>query len=451
MFRRRWSGLPEDPSFPADLEELGYCVEPKSDEIRNAEDPKYYFHYFRSKNERHNDCQRFAFNTAVEKQLIHPRLEALGLTKLALPLGTPTAKPHVPIFVSPGLSSKKRVVLIVGESEQELGVLAHRVIGGAGGVDKGSMVDIARAVLTGDQSKDQSQNENPTDGSTGTTTNTAAPGLVLANTGELWWWPEGGRGLTTRGAHSAPLRSAVHWGKYRHDYDPNNVKTVPRNESPAAHIRCVFEQVLGNTDLVAADAVVQVIGIGDGAAAVERVLDESWARWEARVGCLAMCGSGLDAKSVQDAGFKKFLREKARLYITCHEQAGALISGPDGNDKTVLFTGYGTYIFSSGERYYTELTLIKAKDMLLAWLEEVARAGAGYANPEVEVTYADEYVGEKEQTWANSAPPSCAPEDGAAAAAAFETPTREEQKDLGLEMITREEYEDRLRTEVKNK
>lgn len=24
MFRRRWSGLPEDPFFPADLEELGY-------------------------------------------------------------------------------------------------------------------------------------------------------------------------------------------------------------------------------------------------------------------------------------------------------------------------------------------------------------------------------------------------------------------------------------------
>lgn len=256
---------------------------------------------------RHNDCQRFAFNTAVEDQLIHPRLEALGLTKLALPLGTAPTKPHVPIFVSPDLKKKKRVVLVVGESEQELGVLAHRVIGGAGGVDKGSMVDIARAILQGNQSNDQGQKENPTDGSS--TATSAAPGLVLANTGELWWWPEGGRGLTTRGAHSAPLRSAVHWGRYRDDYDPNNLNTVPRNGSPAAHVLCVFEQVLGNGDLVAADAVVQVIGIGDGAAAVERVLDASWARWEGRVGCLAMCGSGLDAESVRDAGFKKFLRE----------------------------------------------------------------------------------------------------------------------------------------------
>ncbi|KAG8167809.1 hypothetical protein KVR01_003498 [Diaporthe batatas] len=443
MFRRRWSGLPEDPAFPADLEELGYCVEPTSDEIRNAEDPKYYFHYFRSKNERHNECQRFAFNTAVEKQLIHPRLEALGLTKLVLPLGTDPTKPHVPIFVSPHLESKKRVVLIVGESEQELGVLAHRVIGGAGGVDKGSMVDIARAILQGNQSNNQSQNENPTGGitttaTTTTTNNNTTPGLVLANTGELWWWPEGGRGLTTRGAHSAPLRSAVHWGRYRDGYDPNNANTVPRNGSPEEHILCVFQQVLGNRDLVAADAVVQVVGVGNGAAAVERVLDSSWARWEGRIGCLAMCGSGLDAESVRDAGFKRFLREKARLYITCQEQAGALISGPEGNNKTVLYTNYGTYVFSSGERYYTELALIKAKDILLDWLAEVGRAGAGYVNPEVEVTYADEYVGEGEQT-------------GAAAAAAFEKPTREEQKDKGLEIITREEYEDRLRTGPKNK
>lgn len=253
---------------------------------------------------RHNDCQRFAFNTAIVKQLIHPRLEALGLTKLALPLGTPTTKPHVPIFVSPDLKNKKRIILIVGESEQELGVLAHRVIGGAGGVDKGSMVDIARAILQGDHSNGQSQEENLT----ATTTNTV-PGVVLANTGELWWWPEGGRGLTTRDAHSAPMRSAVHWGRFRDEYDPNNVNTVPRNESPGAHVRCVFEQVLGNADLVAPDAVVQVIGVGDGAAAVERVLDASWARWEGRVGCMAMCGSGLDAESVRNAGFKKFLRE----------------------------------------------------------------------------------------------------------------------------------------------
>ncbi|KAH8762087.1 Arb2 domain-containing protein [Diaporthe sp. PMI_573] len=422
------------------------------------DDPKYYFNYFRSKNIRHNDCQRFAFNMAVEKQLIHPRLEALGLTKLALPLGTPTTEPHVPIFVSPDLKNKKRVVLIVGESEQELGVIAHRVIGGAGGVDNGSMVDFARALLQDHHGNDQSQKENLANGSSRpTATTNTTPGLVLANTGELWWWPEGGRGLTTRGAHGAPMRSAVHWGRFRDDYDPTNVHTVPRNGSPVAHIRCLFEEVLGNADLVAADAVVQVVGVGDGASTVERVLDGSWARFGHRVGCLAMCGGGLDADSVRDIGFKTFLREKARLYITCHEPAGTLISGPDGNDMTVLHTDYGTYVFSSGERYYTELGLIKAKDALLAWLAEVDRAGVGYANPEVAVTYADEYVGGDAQTWAESGEGGGSgvredgPLSGAAAAAAFENPTPEEQRDAGLEIISREEWEDRVKREGKSK
>lgn len=272
--------------------------------------PTFYFNYFQSKNMRHNDCQRFAFNSAVEAQLIHPRLEALGMTKVALPLDTPTAEPHVPIFVSPDLKNKKRVVLIVGESEQELGVIAHRVIGGAGGVDKGSMVDIARALLQNDhdQDKDQTQDKNNANGTT--EIDNTVPGLILANTGELWWWPKGGRGLTPRGAQGAPMRSAVHWGRFRDDGPQGGgSNTVLLNGSPTAHVRCVFEQVLGNADLVASDAVVQIVAVGDGAAAAQRVLDGGWARWGGRIGCLAMCGGGLDADSVRDAGFREFLRE----------------------------------------------------------------------------------------------------------------------------------------------
>lgn len=179
-------------------------------------------------------------------------------------------------------------------------------------MDKGSIVDIARALLQDGRDQGQKQCQDEGEGGSqadGTTdADDTAPGLVLANTGELWWWPEGGRGLTPRGAQGAPMRSAVHWGRFR-DGGPNSTNTVPRNGSPAAHVRCVFEQVLGNPDLVAADAVVQVVAVGDGAAAVQRVLDGGWARWGARVGCLAMCGGGLDAGSVRDDGFRAFLRE----------------------------------------------------------------------------------------------------------------------------------------------
>ena len=80
MFRRRWSGLPEDAAFPATMGELGLvCVghlcppllaltrAPRyfvndEDEIRSIENPNAYFKYFVNKNQRVNDRQRFCFN-----------------------------------------------------------------------------------------------------------------------------------------------------------------------------------------------------------------------------------------------------------------------------------------------------------------------------------------------------------------------------------------------------
>jgi hypothetical protein len=92
---------------------------------------------------------------------------------------------------------------------------------------------------------------------------------------------------------------------------------------------------------------------------------------------------------------------------------------------------------------------------VLGWLGEVDRAGAAYANPKVEVTYADEYVG-GEQTWADS--DKCGGgarvdelEGGTTAAAAFECPSPEQQRDRGLEIISREEWEDRLGREGNRK
>lgn len=107
------------------------------------------------------------------------------------------------------------------------------------------------------------------------------------------------------------------------------------------------------------------------------------------------------------------------------------------------------------------MTLIKARDMLLAWLAEVDRAGPSYVNPEVEVTYADEHV-DAAPTWTDSGEGGGGggggggawevdPADGAAAAAGFQKPTREEEKESGLEIISREEWEDRLRKEGKGK
>ncbi|KFY36710.1 hypothetical protein V495_07656, partial [Pseudogymnoascus sp. VKM F-4514 (FW-929)] len=61
MFRLLPRGLPKDPEYPTDLQSLGYFINDE-DEIRNIENPKYYFKYFINRNDRFNERQRESMN-----------------------------------------------------------------------------------------------------------------------------------------------------------------------------------------------------------------------------------------------------------------------------------------------------------------------------------------------------------------------------------------------------
>ncbi|KAI0012059.1 hypothetical protein F4779DRAFT_635131 [Xylariaceae sp. FL0662B] len=367
MFRRKWSGLPADPSFPSDLKELGYFVN-KDDEVRSIENENNYFKFFISRNPRWNDRQRFGMNQAIQK-VIHERLENLGLKKVPLPLDTTdTSQPHVPIFVSADIKTKSRVVIIFGESSQDLGVLAHRVIGGAGGVNKGSLVSIVAAL--------QQQRSSSTDA--------APPGIILANMGELLWWPAGARTLSPSAFRAAPMKSAVHQG-----HDVTAANEVPENRTLKDHVGCVFGKVLPR--FVDPAARLDLITVGDAADFVEHYLDwdPAWKVHQGRINCLAIVGGLQPVWELTCESFKEFLRKKARAYILSHEPAGLILSGPDGNPRTGSFTQMGCPVASSGEAAHTETTLIAATAVVLAWLQEVALAGADYENPVLEIVYAD--------------------------------------------------------------
>ena len=61
MFRRLSDGLPRDPVFPADLEQLGYFIN-DNDEIRMIMHPDEKFNYSIDRNERVNEMQKEAMN-----------------------------------------------------------------------------------------------------------------------------------------------------------------------------------------------------------------------------------------------------------------------------------------------------------------------------------------------------------------------------------------------------
>lgn len=66
-------------------------------------------------------------------------------------------------------------------------------------------------------------------------------------------------------------------------------------------------------------------------------------------------------------------------------------------------------MLSSGESYYVELTLIKAKEAVLAFLDDAYKAshnasGSTFVNPIFEITYVEEDAAEGTPGWAVSEP-----------------------------------------------
>lgn len=223
------------------------------------------------------------------EKVIHERLEHLGLEKVRLPLGTPASKPHVPIFVEADIKSKKRVVLIFGQSVQDLGLLAGRIANGPGGIDKGSMVSVVRELRARDPS--------------------CPPGVILANMGQLYWWPEGKRPLTITAKAAIPMSSLVHAGVR---YSPL-LNDIPKNEDPTRHVDYMFADVL--PQMIAEDALLDIIAVGDSCETVEKFLDEekNWNVWGKRLSSMVLLETVCTEESLTNASFKGFLAKVCPL------------------------------------------------------------------------------------------------------------------------------------------
>ncbi|KAK1701090.1 hypothetical protein BDP55DRAFT_640443 [Colletotrichum godetiae] len=269
----------------------------------------------------------------------------------------------MPIFTSANLASVSRVVVVFGEPSQDLGNLALRVVNGPGGINKGSMVSVVQEI--------NRQRVSPSDD--------GPPGILLANTGELWWWPEGNKPLSPTSAMAVPRKSMVHHGR------ANNSKyhAIPKNESPGAHIAYVLNEVIPS--LLSPTARLDIIGIGLGADYVTRALDtpETWSTLGQRINTLSLLGSTINIEELTNEPFKEFLPRRARAYITDEAPALTPMAQPGGNPNTASFTQHGCTVYSSGEAYLVECMLITSHVSMLDWVQEVALAGADYCHPEV--------------------------------------------------------------------
>ena len=232
----------------------------------------------------------------VIRNIVSERLQNLGLEKIRLPLGATETNPTLPIFVSSNLKTKKRVIILFYEHNQDLGIFAHRIIGGRGGINAGSAVDFVKYIQSMATSGD----------------NHEAPGIILANMGQLWWWRQGRKAVTQTSWYALPQKSAVD-RPYRFDEVKNR---IPGNKNTEEHVNYIFNHVVEK--LVNSGAKLSVVGVSEGATRVASFLEnaENWKKWGNRMDALAGVATYYHASDIQNTEFAEWFRDVRIVLIT---------------------------------------------------------------------------------------------------------------------------------------
>ncbi|PSN70334.1 hypothetical protein BS50DRAFT_662530 [Corynespora cassiicola Philippines] len=307
MFRRVESTLEPDAKYPADLKELGYFVNDEG-KIKMIEAPEkdYVFHH--TNNERHNEMRREAMQICQRAEVAR-RLSALGLDKLYLPTLSTTKPngPHVPILAPPVevLKTRKRVIVIINDTLQDLGILAYRSLQRGLGLNGGSVVNFTKEMIN--HSREPHHGLNLFQDGAGID-DKDAPGLIVMNNGQLLYSHKYNQTLSLRGWSALPRKSMVHDQVKVHQVE----NRVEGHRTPQEHIQSVFRDVVLNTDYVAGDAEVYVVAIENGAENLLGILERDFETYGSRITALAVVQSLYSGTQIKNPTLDAFLQQRTR-------------------------------------------------------------------------------------------------------------------------------------------
>ena len=144
---------PSEPSYGASLSEFGYHMNQKG-EFVNTETGDY-FDFFHTDSERVNDLRRGAFQDCLRTEIAATLKDKHCIEELFLSgkdgtkctTARPT-EPHVSILVTElsKLREKRDIIVVVGESTQDCGIWAWRLVQREGGMEEGSLVGLAEKI-----------------------------------------------------------------------------------------------------------------------------------------------------------------------------------------------------------------------------------------------------------------------------------------------------------------
>ncbi|KAJ5805443.1 uncharacterized protein N7503_003045 [Penicillium pulvis] len=328
--------LPPDPDFPVDLKGLGFYIN-GNDQIRQIANPEEGYKYKVNRNDRFNVRFRESLNGCI-RQIIIDRLKKAGLEILRLPLGRNEDESHVPILTTADLAQKSRIIVVIGEPVQDLGVWAYRSI--HDGINLGSAVDFTDAVLGDGKNKEV--------------------GLVMANAGQLTWHCASQRAISRQTWLATP-RPYANWGQATMSWR----NKIPSNGDWQQHVQYVFEKVLW--PIVQKDTRIDIIGMSEGGLGVIRYLQKDWHVWKPYVSGICLgdpqqtTHTDIDMGTLTDpSSFTSFLASRCRAYLLSSTPLGSRMAG---------YRLFGCNCYSSGEGLNVECIIPASWRDMLKWLD----------------------------------------------------------------------------------
>ena len=224
-----------------------------------------------------DDLQLTIFVACIRREVLS-RLMKSSMQITRLPTGTSATENHVPILTSSNLSTANRVIVYIGESTQDLGIFAYRLIG-SDTIASGSAIQFVNNVYS--IARDN-------------------PAIVIANLGQLIWYRRGKQAMSQQTWHAIPRKTAVSQPMRVDDLK----NRIPKNHTFAEHVACVFEQVIDK--MTDKDAKVQIIGLGVGALELVEFMQHDWQRWKSRIAAIAVGASHVWTTEIIDGDFGQF-------------------------------------------------------------------------------------------------------------------------------------------------
>ncbi|KAF3941313.1 hypothetical protein ABW19_dt0202266 [Dactylella cylindrospora] len=341
MFRRvQPVSHKEEVNFPVDMKKLG------QDQIRQIEDPDEGFKYFIHKIERINERHREAMDECI-RRILDKRFAAEGLSKHHLPLGSDIKKDRcLPILVSNDIETAEKVLVIIGNTVDDLGVWSVREMEGPG-INHGSMVSTVK------------------------TAKAAGYSVLILNCGQLIYSPELGRAATYQSWKCSTKKSP---------YIDEVINRVPGHENVERHVRTTLELVKGKLlgGNGKAGKKIHMLTYGWGCWGLMRYLNDKFDEWKPSLEAIIAVESTHSPNDITNRGLENFLRTRTRAYIVHSEPAGNFVP-----DKRFI-----CQTFSSNQLYSECIIPNIWESVMLPWLKRVEEDPEG-CNPYISVDWTE--------------------------------------------------------------